>query len=386
MIKLGLTAAERDAYETALCYPHRMRATITVRDRNEKVVASFSTSSISLSGSVQVDVDQDVTRTLDLAILKPGSQTSWVPNAPDDAAIFADNFVSATRGIYVSALGRWVDVPVFWGPVTAATDNGDQINIKASGKEVRALPPYVIWQTLHIGAGMQRSSAIRTIMDTIGETRYIFPEHPGKVGEPYSLTREASAWPAVNKIADGWDRQVFYNGEGYLVVRVKPSQTTVWTFRPGDGSVMLSKPTLDYDVSIARNTVEVLGRDPAGRRPRIRGVARAQANHVLSAASLARNGKDVVLLERIENDMTTNKAAKALAERRLDQLLTAAVNISFESMVIPHLEEGDIVAAEMNGNLVRFALKQFTIPLTVGDSMSIGSVKRISLRKQLVRR
>ena len=430
MVPLGLSFADRKAYEAALLQTHRINIDVRVHDSNEKVINTVT--SHVLGGSVQVDMSQAPHRTLDLIMLQPQHAQAWMPDGPGDAHIFANNFVSVRYKVWVDDLSTgpgWVEVPVFWGPITGLSKDGDQVTITASGKEILGLDPHLLWDTMTVREGRKRTTAIRDVLQAKGETRFDLPDLNAKVGKRLSLNRHAQVWRVAKHIAGGVDWQLFYDGRGRVRARRWP-QNRVWTFHGGTLGDVLNKPRISYDVESVRNIVEVLGPEPKGPPQRIRAVARAAAAHPMSAEKMKRNGKKRYLVHRIDSNLsapdqewhapqkvhkgkhgqqvslipghwgapsgvknpkrwlehahhllvTRKRKAQDIADRQLKQRLKATVEAAFDCLPVPHLEEGDVCAVYVDGMHFEFVLKQFTIPLTADAPMSIGINKRVSWR------
>lgn len=423
MLRLGLSAADWRAYKNALVNSHRIRVTARIHDGDEKPVSTI-TSRI-LSGAVQVDMSQSPIRTLELTLLEPRRAPAWLPDGASDSHVFANNFISVRRGVWVKDLSDgpgWVDVPVFWGPIVGLDADGETVTIHAAGKEILSLDPHLLWNPLTLHKGQKRTSAIREVLGAQGEARFDLPELRAKLGKKMSLGRHAQPWRVAKAIAGGMDRQLYYDGRGRARVRNWP-QNRLWVFHGGKDGSVLSRPRVSYSIESARNIVEVLGTEPKGPPERIRAVARAKAKHPLSAGRLKRNGQNRFMVHVVDSNLSKpelewhkrhkddgelvpgrwgapsgrrhpgrwfewrhsviverNDKAEAIAERQLENLLHATIDVAFESFVIPHLEEGDRVAVRVDGQHFQFILKQFTIPLTADESMSIGFNKRVSWR------
>jgi YD repeat-containing protein len=429
MIPLGLSVADRRRYETALTKTHRIRVEARIHDRDEKVISTIDTRI--LGGAVQVDMSSAPHRTLELTVLEPRHAAAWLPDGPSDFHVFANNFVSVRYGVWVDDLSDgagWVDVPVFWGLITGLAQDGNEVTIQAAGKEILGLDPHLLWNTMELHKGRRRIAAIRDVLEAIGETRFDLPDLSAKLLKPLSLNRHAQPWHVAKAIAGGEDWQLYYDGRGRARVRRWP-QNRVYTWRAGDGGTLLSRPKIAYDISAVRNLVEVLGPEPKGPPKRIRAVARARAKHSLSAESLKRNGHPRYMIHVIDSNLAKpetewhkaaggnqpggppvhggwwgapsgvkhpkrwfewrhsiivhrKKKAQQIADRQLANRLGAAVEVSYDSLPIPHVEEGDTCAVLVEGEHTEFVLKQFTIPLTADAPMSVGVNKRVGRRQR----
>ncbi|MCR3719129.1 MULTISPECIES: hypothetical protein [Prauserella salsuginis group] len=410
MIPLGLSADDQAAYERTLASSHRIRKTVRVHDRDERVIHEFQ--GAILSGSVHVDMSGTTSqlgfaagdgnssgrpvRTLELTVLLPRKDQAWNPSTPGEAA-FADNFISVEYGVWVEDLAAgpgWVDVPIFWGPITGIDQDGDQITIRGSGKEVLGMDPVLLWKTINVYPGQSRVGAIRWILANIGEKRFDLPAFTSKMRNRWSLDRRAEPWVMASSIARYGNWQLFYDGRGRARLREYP-RNVMWTWRSGEGGTLLTKPKISYDLSAMRNVVEVVGSPPSGSTRQIRTESRPPSWHPLSPWSLRRNGERRNVVHVEDNADVNNRAeARALGDRLLDQHITAGVQIEFDSLVIPHLEEGDRVAVKvgptyasgpqrvLEGQTFEFSLLQFTIPLSSDEPMSIGLNRRVSWRRR----
>lgn len=414
MINLGLSAADKRAYHRALRSSHRIRVRARIHNRDEKIIHTFRGSI--LSGSVQVDATQSPAstwvfargedrgsgpvRTLDITILLPRKDQAWLPDAPGSESAFADNFISVLYGVWVEDLSGgadWVDVPVFWGPITGLSRDGDQVNIRGEGKEVLAMDPVLLWTPLTLRKGSKRTVAIRRVLGAVGEKRFSIPRFNQRLKNTWSLHRHKQAWFVASTIAKWGDWQLYYDGRGRVRARRYP-QNRVWLFKSGDNGTLLSKPNITYDVSATRNLVELMGTVPRGKDKtrKVRVVARPGGHHPLSPWKLRRNG---VMRHMVHSEDDVESQNKAEMQRRANRLLADLVDVQnqvqFDTLVIPHLEEGDRVgvlvggntyatgpARELEGVHIEFRLQKFTIPLTAGESMSIGLNRRVSWKRR----
>jgi hypothetical protein len=398
VISIGLSAADHAAFEATLVQSHRMRTVVQIHDNNEQVIYTFGAKII--SGSVQVDWTQSggkpiigkdpyvapsgPVRTLDIVTMRPDKDQVWLPSSPGDEVAWVGNFISAKYGVFVEDLSDgpgWVDIPVFWGPITEIDQDGAQFEIKASGKEVLGMDPCLLWDTINVSKGTQRTNAIRKLFDSIGENRYHLPESSDRMAWNMSYNRYSQPWLDASKIAHDGNMQLFYDGYGRLHLRDWP-KNRVWTFKDGANGSVLSRPTITYDVSQTRNLIEVMGGTPKGSKTQIRAVAKAAASSPLSGQNLGRNGQPRWMVYTETGNRTKQADAQQRADDLLFQYLQAAVTPTFDCLVIPHLEEGDTVAVEMDGNHFQFKLTQFTIPLTSDTNMTVGSNRRVAWKNR----
>ena len=179
MLELELTTGERAAFMRTLRSSHRMRVTVTVLDRNEKPLRQLDVpASQIIDGTVEVDALADITRSLRLEFLDEKRALTFDAASPSRAGLFADNLLAVSYGVLVPELARFVDVPVFWGPITDFERARGVVRVEAQGKEALALDPHFVTQGYTLRKGRRVDDAIRDVMDRCGESRYNLPELP----------------------------------------------------------------------------------------------------------------------------------------------------------------------------------------------------------------
>src|SRR5690606_33134196 len=266
------------------------------------------------------------------------------------------------------------------------------VTVEAQGKE--KLAKGAIWTPINLRKGMDVTAAIRVLMSSrAGETRFSIPDFRNSNGKRPTLPaarafdRYADAWTTTVKLAKSISKQLFYNGDGVLVMRNLPDAVS-WVFRPGDGGSIVGNLSVSYNLDDLVNTVAVKGQPPKGSKGVVSASVFAPADHPLSPKRLGRTGAPRHLVEYIEDQsIRSHKDAKALAEKTLANKLRETVDVSFDSLPIPHLDIGDMVRIETPDFALKFRMKKFTIPLAPnGDPvMSVGYLKRLTPNKKAIR-
>jgi hypothetical protein len=374
-----LSGSEWLAYLDALRGSHGMRLRVTILDRDEKPVGSLTEPDVRVeSGEVQLDTTAEVTRQLSLGLVDEAGIIDLTPNSPATAAVYADNFLAVEYGTWVPALAAWVDAPAFWGPVTKVERTGVRVGIEASGKDMLARPPFVLWRTMTLGRGVLVTDAITRIMGGLGEKRFALGTLKAKLPKPMSIGPRDSVWDAVQTLAKSADRHLFYDGAGRLTL-AQDAPAALYEFEVGRD--VIDEPAVTFDaVTDTRNVVEVLGPKPSGKdAPAIRGVAYAEAAHPLSAQSLARNGKPRYMLY---SEQATNIKRQPDALKRAKSLLriklAAQVDASFAVLPVPVVNEFDLCALTTPSYRVEFQLRRATIPLTPDAPMAVGANRSVT--------
>ena len=385
MISLGLTAAEMALFTRSLSTHHSVKITVQILDLNHRYLGDLTAAL--MDGQVNIDGDAEVTRNLTMQLLDPDRTLQLDSSSPNDGALFYDRMIRVVYSVKSELLPRWVDVPVFCGPVTKMSRTADVINVEAQGKETLVMPPTVAFYARTYGKGWNRTSLIKSIMINYGgETKFSIPAFAGNTAGPVIMNGETNLWALVKSINGSFAyRHLFYDGRGVLVNRWTP-KTSTWTFRTGPGGNVTTLPTVDYDMSIVRNTVKVKGAIPKGGKTPVTATVGLPRTHPLNAYALGRNGKPRVIMEIIDDDnMKTIAQARALATSRVNSLALQGVEVRFDALVAPHLEPEDIYTLQTPDFAVTARLKQMTIPLKSAVS-SVGYLVKRSTNRTRIRR
>jgi hypothetical protein len=383
----GLHGDDRRAYLNALTSTHRIRVKVNVFNGNEERKEALEQDII--GGQVDVDEASDITRTLTLTFANKRGKMAWGPNSQ----VFADNFLQVFYCVYVQEndLG-WVNVPVFFGPVSRYESGAGEATVEAVGKESLLLPPrpYRFPPNPEGLAGRSLRDFIRREAESMGESKFRLGNMGGariskrEATDAAKAADEGGLWVYLSKLAAANDFKLFYNPEGELSARPMHGRHG-YHFHDGEGGAVLEQPNVSYDLSELRNEVVVKGKDSHGKNV-TKAIARLPAQHPLSADSLKWNGEERILREvkRYDHDIKIAKA-KDVARTVLRNSSRAPVSVQFESLVIPHLELDDRCELETEGNpqAVKFKLNSFSIPLDGSGSMSVGFTKPYRKQRRL---
>jgi hypothetical protein len=385
----GITATQEDRLIAQLAASHTIRITIDVFDRDETPIKTIQPQL--LGGSVTVDASQDVSRSLNLELLDPEHKLQFDSTNPAEGALYADNFIGVKYGVFVEDGLGWVDIPVFFGPMTSFKRDGDVVIVEAQGKESLGLEPHSAVYSYALRKGMLVRSAIQNVMGRVGETKFRLGMIAGKLAKGRAVVPGEQPWrvcvggdtdgaggkkPSLMSKATG-NFYLFYDGRGYLTAKRK-NATSVFTFK--HTRHVLTEPSYEYDVLSFRNHAEVRGGVSKKTKKRVRGEYTLPASHPLSPSSLQRNGKGRFLTIFHEADnLKTAAACRVKARRLVEATAFQGVSAQFEALPIPMLEENDTITLDMGTYTLTFQLKSFTIPLTAENTMSVGYTKRAQL-------
>lgn len=380
MISLGLSAAGQSALEATLASNHSVKIIVAVTDLLGNRVSDISDRL--LTGQVDVDASAAVSRTCLLTMLDPLKTLGFDSDSPDDGALWHNRMIKVYYGVKGPLITEWLYIPVFNGPITKLSRDDSIVSIECQGKELLALG--IGWRPWTFKKGANRVQAIHDILaNNTGETKFTFTDSTMKLASDYSLGRMTQAWHASRALAQGGGFQLFYDGRGVAVLRNR-NLNPIFVFKGGDGGMITSSPKVSFNTDGVANMVYVKGGVPAGGKVAVEWTETAAANDSLSPWRLGRNGVPRYLIHVIEDDSIKSvAAAKALAKTTLAQMLLQHVEVEFESMVNPLLEEYDTVRIDTSEFSTNFVLTKFSIPLFAADGagMTIGYNKERKINR-----
>ena len=385
MIALGLTAADMRLFVASLSTHHNVRVTVQVLTLDHAYVGDLT--GYLIDGQVSIDADAEVTRSLTATIRDPDSRIHLDSATPTDGAMSYDRMLRVIYSVKSDLLPRWVDVPVFCGPITKLSRSDDVINVEAQGKESLVCPPVKAFYSHTYAKGWSRASLVREIMKTYGgETRFSIPAFGGNTPGPVVMQPETNIWATVRSVNGSFaTRQLFYDGRGVLVMRTTP-RTSTYTYRTGPGGNVTAYPTINYDIENARNVVTVKGAIPKGKKVPVQATVGLPKTHPLNHYAMGRGGRPRVLLETITDDnVKTAAQARTVATARVNGLAQQAVDVQFDALIAPHLEPLDMFTIRTPDFTVSAYYRRATIPLTAATG-SVGYLMRRTPNRTRIRR
>jgi len=383
MIPLGLSSTDLDKFEKSLITGYNLKITLQVLTLDHKYVHDISAQLV--DGQVNNSYWEPITSSASLTLLDPDYLTGFDTSSPSDGALYADRMIRIVYSVYSDLLPKWVDVPIFCGPVDKVTRDDAIVSVECKGKENITSEPAMAWTTKTYKKGTKVTSAIRSAMTLKGETKYDLPEFTWKLSKDRSITLETILWTFVSEKLAGSrkSRQLWYDGRGVLRLRSKPTKP-IFTFTEDH---LLSVPKLDYNVADIRNTAYVKGANPAGKTPQYTAKRYLPSSDPSSPSALGRNGTKRYLVELLEDDtLNTQSEVNSAANDLLDSVKTANIGFEFDSFPMPHLEAGDPFLLSTRDVSITLPLDDFSIPLTAGQPQSNGVLKKVSANAARLRR
>ena len=382
MITLGLSAAEQALYERSLYTGYNLKITLQVLDLNHNYIADISDRLI--DGQVNNSYFDVITSSATLTLLDPDRIVGFDTSSPSDGALFADRMIRIVYSVWSDLLPKWVDVPIFCGPVTKVNRDDALLSVECQDKTALSWTPMVAWKSKNYTKGSKLTTVTKDVFTTFGgEKKFDLPEYGYKLGKDYPLTPEKSLWTFIGPIVGSRNiRQMWYDGRGVLRLRPKPTKP-VWQFTDYQ---LLSVPKLDYNNTEIRNAVTVKGATPTGKA-QLKASRFFPSSHSWSAKNLGRAGLSRHLMEIVEDTaLNTQTEVNNAADDLLESFKMLGVNIEFDSFVIPHLEPGDVYNLSTPDISVTGFQDKFAIPLVAGQPMSNGVIKKISTNRARLRR
>lgn len=381
MINLGLKSSEMKQLRRLITKSHRIDVYVQLLTMEHGYVADASR--MLLGGQVTIDATtEESTRSLTMELLDPQRKLRLDGESPEDGSIHYDRMVRVVYSISELDRSFTVNVPIFCGPITKASRSGSVVSIDAAGKEKLALAS--VWKGRTYKKNLSKTWVITHLLTEIaGEKRMKIPKRKARLPSKFVINRETTPWSRLQKLARSMNMQLYYNGRGQAVLRKRPGKS-VYTFRT-NGS-LLSLPQINYDVNGLVNAVEVIGAKPKKSKKRIRYRIVAARKHPLSPWKLGRWGVPRYLPEVIEDSsIKSRKEARRIAKARLRNALIESVDVAFDALPVPFLEEDDLCTVQSPDFTMKFRLKKMTIPLTADGVSTVGYLKRVTPNPKQIR-
>lgn len=383
MINLGLTPANQLRLNALFGQPHYLQIGVQILDLNHNRLSDVSPQFD--SGQINIDNTQAVTRGGDLTFFDPYHQMGLDAYSPSDGALFIDRMLQVYYTVISPTYDFRVSIPVFCGPITKVDRDWAFVKCEVKGKETLALNNSWRAKTYKKGAG--KVSVIRDIFLTLmGEKKYSLPDLASRLPNDMAISYETKPWEAAKAIANGLGYQLFYDGRGVAVMR-KYNPTSLWTFHDHSGGTVTTKPQVGYDLSNLINGVRITGATINGTtKTPFYFTKVAPATHPLSPWSIGRGGVPRVIFDKIEDDTINSTAeANAVADDRLAIGLLQPITVSFNSMTVPILEEGDVYRLQTPEFNTVGMIQQMSIPLLATDTSSVGYLRRMAPNRNTIR-
>jgi hypothetical protein len=236
-----------------------------------------------------------------------------------------------------------------------------------------------IAQTSTFVAGTPLRTFVRSIAANGGITK--FREAIGDEIFPNDITydRKTDRWKMITDACTAFDYEVFFDNEGYLVVRKFNDPTTAPIYQSFGTGATGNLVSFDRSINDGRifNIARVYG-DPISN-DRLPYFGEAINDDPASPTSIMELGRRPWEFEG--NYFTSDQQCLDLARSRLKILGLESYDINFSSIYYPWLEVGEIVEIldphRNSTDPTRFLMDQITLPIKLGPMSGTG--KRVTL-------
>lgn len=229
-------------------------------------------------------------------------------------------------------------------------------------------------------SGTAIETAIKAMAQNAGIVKFLMPPTGRSLGKDYVYERGVSRWEAMKDIASAFGYELFFDAQGYLVMReyldpvTAPIAYTLGT-GPIDGNLVSYSKSLND--SRIYNKIVVTGESSEAGIPPVSAVA--TNTNPDSPTRIAKLGERVY--QYTSSFITTTPQAQDVADKFLQIHALEEFDLNFSSIALPWLEVGEIVEfidpRPSDGQPTRFLLSSLNIPLGL-EAMS-GNAKRVSV-------
>lgn len=234
-------------------------------------------------------------------------------------------------------------------------------------------------QATQFATGQALETIIASIAGAAGITKRILPVTGITVGRAFFYERGVSRWDAMKEIANAYNYEIFFDAKGYLIIRpytdpaLTPPSIIVAT---GADGVLASFDKSTTDTRIY-NYVVVTGESSDPNIPPVW----AYAKNINPASPTAIQNIGERTFFYTSSFIQTEAQAQAVADSFLAVHALEEFELSFESLMLPWLEVGDIIGfTDPNPVLTdptTYLLSTLSMPLTLAPMG--GLAKRVAL-------
>lgn len=383
MFDLGLTDDEMEYVFHRLRTSYVLSARVQMLDLEHAYLSDITRKV--MDGQVSVNYSgEDASRALDLLLFDPDYDLGFDTGSLNDGVWFFDRMIQVVIEFYVPELARMIEVPIFTGPVTGFKRTKAAVTMQAAGKDIFARKS---WPRLTIPKGTNYVSMVRQVLTSLGETKFKFTATTTSTlsaDKVIDRNSEVSPWGYLRQVTAPMGMRLFYDGEGYAVLRQRNDLTPVFEFRSGTGGTVLTEPSVDGDYSRIANIVRAESTDSANTKAVWEETV--PATSPIHPSKLTRGGKPMYLGVVIQQDsITTQSQAKSAAKAELADRQFAAYQVAFDSLPLWMLEEADPIAVNVDNVVSRTVLTSFSLALKPA-AMPVGYTDLVAPTLARIRR
>lgn len=385
MLNLGLTWQQSQDLHNLLKGPHRVKVSVHLLDKYLNFIRDIS--EMLLEGTLDIDTEADVTKSVGLKLADPMNMLGFDNVNPAQSINYFGRYmrvfysVSPLYGTNPGGIQEYT-YPIFTGPVTDYNKNGPVVDVELQGKEVLASKGTL--RAISINAGSPKPFMLLYLLrSVIGETHtklaYDGIYNNAWTSQPWNVEAGTNLWLKCKELAFSMGCQLYYDAWGVATMRPSPSLNyPVFTF---DDTWLTTKPEVERNFDDLFNAIRVVGGAPQGWDGIYSVELVAPPNHPLSGENLSTApGTPLYLPRFIEDDTLTDyQSVYIVGQMALNESLMLGLGISFTSVVLPFLEEGDTYAMNSKTYFGYGRFDKATIPLVGDYTMSVGFLSNVSL-------
>lgn len=323
-------------------------------------------------GTATVDYSRDDRRNIDLTFVNHG-ELDHNPNG----GLWYDKILKAYRGVERGSDGATWETQIGEFMIERISIPRFPDLVKVTGRDYKKkMEQSKFVNATSFASGQTVESVISAIAGAAGITKRNIPITGSTLGRDFIWERGVSRWDACLEVATAYGYELFFDANGYLVLRLyrdpytSPSE---FTFQTGDTSNLADYEKVLND-SRLYNHVVVEG----AATDTIPVWAEATNTIATSPTRISRIGDR--LYQYVSSFITTTAQAQQVADNFLTIHALEEFEGNLESLMFPWMEAGDIVdfidPRPYPGEPTRFLLSSFNIPMKLGTMSS--TVKRVS--------
>lgn len=247
-------------------------------------------------------------------------------------------------------------------------------------------------KTMSFPQGVDVASIVQALAANAGVKKFALPLTGNAYAQDLVFTKGTARWEAMKKLADVIGQEVYFRPDGTLTMRIYPDPTlspVAWSFSQDFGGSLIRYDKSSNDSRVFNHIIvtgAALGGEPSSLGGAVTG---STTSEVVFAEAINTDPGSPTRVSRIgdrvqpyESEFFTSVAqAQEYADTMLRIGSLEEYSMSFDSLVIPFIDAGDIVEIlEENRDEYtpsRFLLSNYTIPMRLGP-MS-GTARRVTV-------
>ena len=363
-----------DRFKAAVTQSHSLAVQVDVL-RDNAVIQTLNTVE---SGTVTLDASANVRGRGELAILDDGT-LDLIPTSVDDPLAPYGNEIKVYRGVlYPDGTTELVSLGVFRidNPRTSEQAGTPTINITGQDRSARIIDarfeaPY------EVTAGTNLITAISDlILPVYPDVDIIVAVDTSATTGTVIAEAQSDRWEFAGKLAVGAGARLYFDGDGALVIapEVTPGPAAIELVE-GENGVLVSAAS-DWRREGARNVIVATGENTGEAAP-ARGVAE-DLDPTSPTYVHGRFGRVVGFYS--SPILTTDSMATAAARTILARSTGTTQSVEFGSLVLPHVEPGDIahIKRSILGIDQAHILETVSLPLS-HDGVMTGRTRMVQV-------